>query len=100
MARQVVFYSLPGCEECERAKEFLEQEGIPFLERSIVCNSQALAELRQLGALTLSTFLVDGEPILGFDRRRLAAALAGVEPSLSDTSPEEETVEHVGHGGI
>lgn len=56
-------------------KEFLSQKGVPFTERDIASDESALRELAELGYLTTPVTLVDGEVVVGFDRRRLEELL-------------------------
>ncbi|HEY8884815.1 MAG TPA: glutaredoxin family protein [Chloroflexota bacterium] len=56
-------------------KEFLSQSGFPFAERDIEQDEQALAELEKLGILTTPVTTIDGEVVVGFNRKRLAELL-------------------------
>ena len=60
---------------CGLTKEFLSQKGIPFVERNIVQEPEALEELRRLGYMTTPVTLVDGDVIVGFDQEKLSRAL-------------------------
>ncbi len=57
-------------------KEFLSQKGVPFTERDVVKDPQAIEELAKLGYLTTPVIVVDGEVVVGFDRKRLEQLLA------------------------
>jgi glutaredoxin len=52
---------------CGKVKEFLSQNKIEFVDRNIVADEAALAELEKLGYMTTPITLVDGEIIVGFD---------------------------------
>ncbi len=56
-------------------KEFLSQNGHSFVERDIEQDEQALAELEKLGILTTPVTTIDGEVVVGFNRKRLAELL-------------------------
>ncbi len=56
-------------------KEFLSQKGVPFVERDVVKDPEAFDELAKLGYLTTPVIVVDGEVVVGFDRRRLEQLL-------------------------
>ena len=60
---------------CGLTKEFLSRKGIPFIERNIVQEPEALHELRRLGYMTTPVTLVEGEVIVGFDEEKLSKAL-------------------------
>lgn len=52
-------------------KEFLSRKGVPFIERDILRDEQAMAELAELGYLTTPVIKVGDEVVVGFDRKRL-----------------------------
>lgn len=56
-------------------KEFLSQQGIPYVNRDISTDESALAELEKLGFMTTPVTTIDGEVVVGFDRKRLEALL-------------------------
>jgi len=56
-------------------KEFLSQKGVSFVERDVINDPQALEELSKLGYLTTPVIVVDGEVVVGFDRKRLEQLL-------------------------
>ena len=57
-------------------KEFLSQKGVPFIERDVVTDPEAFEELSKLGYLTTPVVVVDGEVVVGFDRKRLEQLLS------------------------
>ncbi len=61
---------------CGKVKEFLSQKGIEFIDRDITEDEQALAELGELGYMTTPLTVIDGEVVVGFDRKRLEELLA------------------------
>ncbi len=58
-------------------KEFLSQRGVPFTERDVSQDEDALAELEALGVMTTPVTVIDGEMVIGFDRRKLEQLLEG-----------------------
>lgn len=56
-------------------KEFLSQHSIEFTERNIAADEGALAQLEKLGYLTTPVTVVEGQPVVGFDTKRLSALL-------------------------
>jgi len=56
-------------------KEFLSQKGVSFTERDVVKDPKAIEELARLGYLTTPVIVVDGEVVVGFDRKRLEQLL-------------------------
>lgn len=54
-----------------KVKEFLSQKGIPYQERDISQDESALQELEKLGFMTTPVTTVDGQVVVGFDRKKL-----------------------------
>lgn len=51
--------------------EYLSQHGIPFTERNVGTDPEALRELVNLGSQATPTTLVDEQVVIGFDRARI-----------------------------
>jgi glutaredoxin len=47
-----------------------------FTERDISKDSSALKELEKIGAMTTPVIVIDGEVVIGFNRKRLEELLA------------------------
>jgi glutaredoxin len=60
---------------CQRTKEYLSQKQIPFQERDVTKDADAVTELQRLGYLTTPVTVIDGAVIVGFDAARIDAAL-------------------------
>jgi glutaredoxin 3 len=58
-------------------EEFLSQRGISYTTRDVVTDQDAFGELEELGYLTTPVTVIDGQVVVGFDRKRLDALLAG-----------------------
>jgi glutaredoxin len=56
-------------------KEFLSRRGAAYIERDISRDPEALDELSKLGYMTTPVIKIDGEVVVGFDEKRLAALL-------------------------
>lgn len=52
-------------------KEFLSQKGVPYVERNVIEDETAMGELEKLGFLTTPVTVIDGEVVVGFDRKKL-----------------------------
>jgi len=52
-------------------KEFLSQKGVPYVERNVIEDETAMGELEKLGFLTTPVIVIDGEVVVGFDRKKL-----------------------------
>jgi glutaredoxin 3 len=77
MARQIVIYTQPGWAFCGRTKEFLSQKGVGFVQKDVMADEEAMAELEEIGILSTPVTVIDGEIVVGFDRRKLEELLAG-----------------------
>ena len=62
---------------CGKAKEFLSQWSIDFVDRDITSDESALADLEKLGYMTTPVTVIDGEAVVGFDRLKLEKLLGG-----------------------
>ena len=62
---------------CGKAKEFLSQWNIDFVDRDITSDESALADLEKLGYMTTPVTVIDGEVVVGFDRLKLEKLLGG-----------------------
>lgn len=73
----VVMYCTSWCPACRRAREFLKQHGIAYVEIDIGKDRAAAARVRQWanGNETTPTFNVKGTIIVDFDRDKLERAL-------------------------
>ena len=77
MPKKIVLYTQPGCAPCNQVKAFLMQRGVDFEVRDVAADARALAELAELGYLATPVTVVDGEAVVGFNRKRLGALLQG-----------------------
>jgi glutaredoxin len=77
-AADIEVFTRDGCPRCTAAKEFLAgleatRPGVAVLERDVVRDPQALARLREvarergIGALSVPTFVVGDEVVVGFE---------------------------------
>ncbi len=60
---------------CNRLKEFLRTQNVPFTDRDITSDATALAALEKLGVMTTPVTVVDGETVVGYDVNRLKTLL-------------------------
>jgi glutaredoxin-like protein NrdH len=75
MKNDVVIFTTPGCTSCARAKAFLEEHRVPFVERNLAVDSRAMEELVSLGARRLPVVRVGSRMTSGFDAAVLEALL-------------------------
>lgn len=73
---EVKVYTTPTCPWCQRAKQFLQKNNIPFQELNVAADRQARDEMvKKTGQLAVPTIVVDGEAIVGFDEPKLKEKL-------------------------
>ena len=60
---------------CNRTKEFLRKNNVPFTDRDITADDTAFAELEKLGVMTTPVTVVDGQTVIGYDVNRLKSLL-------------------------
>lgn len=61
---------------CQRTKEYLSQKQVPFQERDVTKDAEAVEELQRFGYMTTPVTVIDGVVIVGFDMARIDIALA------------------------
>ena len=57
-------------------EEFLSEKGVTFEIKDIINDSMAMAELVEIGSLTTPVTVIDGEVVVGFNRKKLEELLA------------------------
>ena len=57
------------------AKEFLSQSNIPFEERNISTDKDAVMELSRRNISSVPTFLVGDAVVVGFDKNKLLSLM-------------------------
>ncbi len=79
LTADVVLYCTSWCPSCKLARQFLQREGIEYVELNISDDREAAARVRAWadGNETTPTFDVKGEIVVGFDRDRLEQVLVG-----------------------
>lgn len=65
------------CGWCTTARRWMTQQRVPFDECFIERDAQCAADYQRLGGMGTPTLLVRGQRVLGFDRQRILALLAG-----------------------
>jgi glutaredoxin-like YruB-family protein len=71
MADEVIAYTDPGCPHCRRLKEYLNSRGIPFENRDVSSDPQAVEDLRRMNAPGVPVVRVGNDTVVGFDQQRL-----------------------------
>lgn len=69
--KKVEIYTSDTCIQCKKAKEYLQNNNIEFIEYNISSNQEYKRELIKKGYLSVPVIVVDGQDILGFDLNRI-----------------------------
>ncbi len=73
---RVIVFSTPTCPWCSRAKTYLRSRGVAFRDVDVSRDAAAARDLvRRTGQMGVPVIEIDGRPIVGFDQRRIDAAL-------------------------
>jgi glutaredoxin-like YruB-family protein len=73
---EVILYTTPTCTYCKSAKAFFEEHGIDYEEIDVSRDVEKAQELiEKSGQTGVPVIEIDGEIIIGFDKRRIAKAL-------------------------
>ena len=76
MAKKVIIYSTPTCPYCVRAKQFLNENNIPFENFDVSENSAKGEEMiKKSGQMGVPVLDIEGEIIVGFDKEKIKQAL-------------------------
>ncbi len=71
--QRVIVYSSDSCGYCQKAKAFLREKGVNFIEKKVDNDPSAQAEMRAMKAQGVPVIKVDDEIIMGFNQQRLEA---------------------------
>ncbi len=72
----VILYTMPTCQYCGVAKQFLAERGIGFIEYDLSKDYKKMAEIvNRTGRASVPVIEIDGEFIVGFDKHRLVKKL-------------------------
>lgn len=76
MAKTVKIYSSPTCSYCIRAKQFLKDNSIPFIDYDVSTDHEKGREMiARSGQMGVPVIDIDGTLIVGFDRARIEELL-------------------------
>ncbi len=75
--KKVVVYSTPTCPYCKRAKDYLSQRGIPFVDRDVAQDRNAAKEMiEKSGQMGVPVTIIDGEVVVGFNQAKIDELLS------------------------
>lgn len=75
--KAVVIYTTPTCPWCKRAKEYLAQKGIAYIEHDVAADRDRAKEMveksKQMGVPVLT---IDDQVVIGFNQKQLDKLLS------------------------
>jgi len=75
--KKVVIYSTPTCPYCKRAKNYLAQKGIAYVDYNVAGDREKAKEMIQKsGQMAVPVIIVDDEIVVGFNQAKLDELLA------------------------
>jgi len=75
--KKVVVYSTPTCPYCKRAKDYLSQKGIPFVDRDVAQDRNAAKEMiEKSGQMGVPVITINDEVVVGFNQTLLDQLLS------------------------
>ena len=76
MAKSVKIYSSPTCSHCIRAKQFLKDNNIEFVDYNVFADPEKGKEMiARSGQMGVPVIDIDGTLIVGFDRAKIEELL-------------------------
>lgn len=66
MTPEVIVYSQPGCPPCQTAKDFLKKNNIPFVEKDVTEDFDAVNEMMEMGSQSTPTIKYGDKVMVGF----------------------------------
>lgn len=75
--KKVAIYTTPTCPYCHRAKEYLSQRGIPYIEHNVAQDREKAKEMIQKsGQMGVPVITVDSDIMVGFNQTQLDKLLS------------------------
>lgn len=80
LENKVIVYSTPTCPYCNIAKTYLKERGIEFKDHDVSKNREkAIEMMKKTGRRGVPVLDINGVVLVGFDKKKVEAALAGVK---------------------
>ncbi|WP_430884557.1 glutaredoxin family protein [Fusibacter sp. JL216-2] len=75
MSKKITVYTSNTCGYCHMAKDYFNENNIPFEEKNVSTDAEARKELMKAGFMGVPVIYVDDEVIQGFDKTKLEELL-------------------------
>ena len=75
--KKVEIYSLPTWPHCKKAKEYLSQKSVSYIDYDVSKDKEKVKEMmKKSGQLGVPVILVDDQVLVGFDQSKLDELLS------------------------
>lgn len=71
----VTLFTSPGCAPCDDGRRLLQQRGVPYVERLVITEEDALALERAVGGRTVPALTIGAQPLRGLSESDWTAFL-------------------------
>ena len=72
---KITIYTSETCGYCHMAKEYFDEKGIAYEEKSVSEDSSARKELMKMGYMSVPVIIIGEETIVGFDKQKIESLL-------------------------
>jgi glutaredoxin-like protein NrdH len=76
MAHEIIVYSTPFCAPCDKLKQYLTANGVPFIAKDLMMDEEAAEHIEDLGIRSSPVLEVDGKAYAG--AQLSAESLSGI----------------------
>ncbi|WP_127585442.1 glutaredoxin family protein [Paenibacillus koleovorans] len=76
---QAIVYSAKGCQDCEKVKQYLSEQGVAFEVKDVMADVQAREEVEKLGFLGIPVTVIGDQAVKGFQPGELKRMVAAVQ---------------------
>lgn len=73
--KEVIIYSTEGCSHCHEAKEFFDNNNIPYIEHNISKDKVAKKELMKKGIMSVPYIIIGDSEFREFDADKIKSIL-------------------------
>lgn len=70
---KIIMFTTPTWPHCKPAKEFLEANGIEFIEKNVSTDMEARKEMMSHKLMGVPSFIINGEAVAGLDKEKILA---------------------------
>lgn len=68
----VIIYSTPHCSWCHRAKDYLKEKNIPFIDYDVASDTEKAQEMiNKSGQMGVPVLDIDGNIVVGFEMSKI-----------------------------